>query len=597
MIAERYRLRGMLGHGSMGTVWSGYDEVLHRPVAVKEVRLPPDFPAARAGEVRERALREARAIAVLSHPNVITVHDIAREQGEPFVVMELLPSRSLAAILRTHGALSVTQTAAVADAVAAALEAAHHAGITHRDVKPGNVLVAESATSYSQARIKLTDFGIARNMAEVSMTRTGIMLGSPAYIAPEVASGQETTPAADLWSLGATMFAAVEGRAPFDANGDAMETVLRVVHGDVPSPTPGPLAPLIEALMVKDPAKRMPLLQLRRSLYPLLPEPGTNLFSESMFTDELPAPSTAAPDPSSTQIIPPERSGVGGRPEAGSEAAELASDPGPLPFTPPPRPTTQTPSLSSSPPVSSSPSGSPVPPVPPRPPRPRRRSAAATVALIIGAVLLFAAAGAGGFAAARAIGRQPLLPPAAAGGSPETVPSAEELTTVNGTASTINGAPGGAYTLRVPAGWRLFRSQQPGSTLPTSSTVQYVSPDGAQALTVEHFADFYAGYSIDDYRSALGEIWPGQDLRFRQDERLSAGPSGAEPARELRYRTVERAQAGASGQARTETRATFARATPAGDELWVLSVTVPADRAEAGRQLYDLIARTLRPHG
>jgi serine/threonine protein kinase len=167
----------------MGTVWSAYDEFLHRPVAVKEVLLPPGVPASQADELRERTLREARAIAVLSHPNVIILHDVARENGEPFVVMELLPSRSLAHLLRDHGPLSVEQAAAVGNAVAAALEAAHAAGITHRDVKPGNVLVA------ADGRIKLTDFGIARNVSEATMTRTGMMLGSPAYIAPEVASG------------------------------------------------------------------------------------------------------------------------------------------------------------------------------------------------------------------------------------------------------------------------------------------------------------------------------------------------------------------------------------------------------------------------
>ena len=142
VVAGRYRLRSVLGSGSMGTVWSAYDEFLHRPVAVKEVLLPPGVPASQADELRERTLREARAIAVLSHPNVIILHDVARENGEPFVVMELLPSRSLAHLLRDHGPLSVEQAAAVGNAVAAALEAAHAAGITHRDVKPGNVLVA-----------------------------------------------------------------------------------------------------------------------------------------------------------------------------------------------------------------------------------------------------------------------------------------------------------------------------------------------------------------------------------------------------------------------------------------------------------------------
>src|ERR1044072_4452100 len=251
LIAGRYRLRRVVGQGSMGTVWEAYDEYLHRPVAVKEVRLPEGMPAPEADELRERTLREGRAIAVLSHPNVITLHDVAREQGEPFVVMEYMAARSLAELLRAGGKLTTEQSALIGDAVAAGLEAAHRAGITHRDVKPGNVLVAEDG------RVKLTDLGIARNVSERTMTRTGIMLGSPAYIAPEVASGGEVTPAADLWGLGATLFAAIEGRPPYDVNGAVLETVNQVVHGEVPTTShDGPLADAVAALMVKDPAER-----------------------------------------------------------------------------------------------------------------------------------------------------------------------------------------------------------------------------------------------------------------------------------------------------------------------------------------------------
>ena len=177
------------------------------------------MPEPEADELRERTLREARAIAVLSHPNVITLHDVAREQGEPFVVMEYMAARSLAQLLRAGGGLSTAQSALIGDAVAAALDAAHAAGITHRDVKPGNVLVA------SDGRMKLTDFGIARNVSERTMTRTGIMLGSPAYIAPEVASGGQVTPAADLWGLGATLFAVDRGPGAVRPDGPVLETV------------------------------------------------------------------------------------------------------------------------------------------------------------------------------------------------------------------------------------------------------------------------------------------------------------------------------------------------------------------------------------
>ncbi|HEX2301091.1 MAG TPA: serine/threonine-protein kinase, partial [Pseudonocardiaceae bacterium] len=240
----------------MGTVWSAHDEVLGRAVAVKEVLLPPGIPDAEADVLRERSLREARAIAVLSHPNVVTLYDVVREGGAPFVVMELVASHSLAEMLRT-GPLPAPRVMTIGAAVAAALQAAHAAGITHRDVKPGNVLVAHDG------RIKLTDFGIARNPADQTMTATGLMLGSPAYIAPEVASGGQVSPAADLWGLGATLFAAVEGRPPYDA-GDPLTTVSAVVLGEVPAPScSGVLGEVIRGLMVKDPAARMTLAQVR----------------------------------------------------------------------------------------------------------------------------------------------------------------------------------------------------------------------------------------------------------------------------------------------------------------------------------------------
>ncbi|MFF1611988.1 serine/threonine-protein kinase, partial [Amycolatopsis sp. NPDC058278] len=346
----------------MGTVWSAYDEFLHRQVAVKEMKVPPGIPAAQADELRERTLREARAIAVLSHPNVIILHDVAREDDQPFVVMELLPSRSLAHILRDHGPLTVGQAAAVGIAVASALEAAHAAGITHRDVKPGNVLVA------SDGRIKLTDFGIARNVSEATMTRTGIMLGSPAYIAPEVASGGAVTPAADLWGLGATLFAAVEGAPPYDADGDPLETVGKVVNGKVPKPKAGPLADVISALMTKEPGRRITLRDVRHRLYPLQTKTPLDLFGPELFHTPDGKKTSAQPDATDTQVIKtvlPEKAKAEKKAEASS--SELAADPGPLPFLRPPAPAPSAPT-----------SGAPTMFVPPPPPRPARRSSTAS---------------------------------------------------------------------------------------------------------------------------------------------------------------------------------------------------------------------------
>ncbi|WP_433786522.1 protein kinase domain-containing protein [Actinomycetospora sp. CA-101289] len=265
-IVGRYRLEHELGRGAMGTVWAAYDEVLHRSVAVKEVRLS-SVPVNERAIVRERTLREARSTAMLSHPNVVTLYDVVEVNSEPYVVMELLPSRSLASYIGDRGQLTQPEAAEIGSAVASALATAHRAGITHRDVKPGNVLIGENG------QIKLTDFGIARNAAEQSMTQTGTVLGSPPYIAPEVAMGRAVGPAADLWGLGATLFACLEGRPPYDA-GDPVGTVTEVVHGEVPVPHGrGPVVDVIRGLMVKDPALRMPLEAVRRRLRPLLSDP------------------------------------------------------------------------------------------------------------------------------------------------------------------------------------------------------------------------------------------------------------------------------------------------------------------------------------
>src|SRR5689334_18567837 len=260
----------------MGTVWSGYDEVLRRRVAVKELKVPPGVPQREALAMRERMLREARALGGLSHPNVITVYDVIDVGGEPMVVLEMVPSRNLATLISEQGVLSTAQAAVVGFATAAALRAAHRAGITHRDVKPGNVLVAHDG------QVKLTDFGIARNVADAPMTTAGLVLGSPAYIAPEVAAGQPVTPAADLWGLGATLFAAVEGRPPYDVRGDPVSTITEVVDGEVPRPTNGgPVCEVIAALMVKDPAQRMSLGEVRRRLRPLIGDPDEPLYPGS----------------------------------------------------------------------------------------------------------------------------------------------------------------------------------------------------------------------------------------------------------------------------------------------------------------------------
>src|SRR4051812_21098685 len=393
VVAGRYRLRRQLGQGAMGTVWEAYDEFLRRPVAVKEVLLPPGIPDGEADELRERTLREARAIAALSHPNVVTLHDVARENREPFVVMEYMPAHSLAELLRSLGPLSQETGAAIGVAVAAGLAAAHEMGITHRDVKPGNVLVG------GNGQVKLTDFGIARNVSERTMTRTGIMLGSPAYIAPEVAAGREVTPAADLWGLGATLFAVLEGRAPYDLDGSALQIIGAVIHGEVPRPsTSGPLADVVAALMAKEPAERISLAEVRGRLYPLLPSPGTPLLSEqdqAKLANPDQVPTRLTPKPAAPPLPPP--------PPPVAGPPQLAPAPGPLPFDTAARPVVR--------------------------PSPGRGRVAGALVLVLAVVLFLLAAG-GGFALARVVGGRPVLPPehtSAPAQPPSTKPAAADL--------------------------------------------------------------------------------------------------------------------------------------------------------------------------
>lgn len=260
VLAGRYRLDSEIGRGAMGTVWNAFDEVLRRRVAIKEVTLPAGMPPGEAEQLADRTLREARAIAALSHPHVVTLFDILTPDSGPVIVMELMLARSLADILSDGHRLHDVEAAAIGEAIADGLTAAHAAGITHRDVKPANVLVADDG------RIKLTDFGIARSAGEQTLTATGMLLGSPAYISPEVAAGRPATPAADAWGLGALLYAAVEGHPPFD-RGRPIETLSAVVADPVPPyPSAGRIAPVIEGLLVKDPRLRMTIPHAHRML-------------------------------------------------------------------------------------------------------------------------------------------------------------------------------------------------------------------------------------------------------------------------------------------------------------------------------------------
>jgi serine/threonine protein kinase len=270
LVAGRYALSEVLGRGGMGTVWLATDRVLEREVALKEVTFSMDLTDEERTILRERTMREARAAARLDHPCVTTVYDVVEEDGKPWLVMELVSARSLQEILEAQGPLPPAAVARIGLDVLAALDAAHRAGIVHRDVKPANVLVGQNGHAC------LTDFGIATTTGDSSLTTQGALIGSPSYMAPERVNGEEPRPPVDLWSLGATLYTAVEGRPPF-ARGEAMATMMSVVS-EHPAPMlrAGPLEPVLRGLLTKDPATRSAAEQTRRQLDGVLagPPPG-----------------------------------------------------------------------------------------------------------------------------------------------------------------------------------------------------------------------------------------------------------------------------------------------------------------------------------
>jgi serine/threonine protein kinase len=251
LLAGRYRLLTRLGQGGMGTVWRAHDEFLDREVAVKQVTVSEPPGPGRDVQI-ERAMREARIAGRVSHPNIATVYDMVLANERPWIVMEFIPSRTLAQMIDRQGALPVLTVARIALDVLAALRAAHAEAIVHRDVKPANILLTPGGQAI------LTDFGLATTLEdEGRLTQTGLVVGTPAYIAPERTGGGPSTPRADLWSLGATLYTAVEGRSPFGLSA-GLASLSAVLNADLaPFERAGPLGPVISGLLVKDPGQRI----------------------------------------------------------------------------------------------------------------------------------------------------------------------------------------------------------------------------------------------------------------------------------------------------------------------------------------------------
>ncbi len=364
-LADRFDLIEPVGGGSMGTVWRARDDNLERIVAIKELLLPHGQGEEKSDEAKNRALREARIAARLVHPHAITVFGVIDEQDRPWIIMEYLPSASLADKLR-EGPMEVDDVIRLAIQLCSALAAAHRAGIVHRDIKPGNVLLGEDGT------VKITDFGISRAMGDVQLTATGEISGTPAFLAPEVARGEDATSASDVFSLGATLYTALEGGTPYGTAENPIALLYRASSGEITPPVKsGTLTPLLNRLLDVRPDSRPTMTETERELRALAAGEPTTLVAEEpppkarrgmligviagfvalaiaaavvvVLTRGKDTPTEAAPPPSSPQQT-----------AAPSSSSESAAPPPPLSSPPPSTPPT-TPSSSAAPPPAQTP--------------------------------------------------------------------------------------------------------------------------------------------------------------------------------------------------------------------------------------------------
>jgi len=299
VIAGRYRLQAPIGRGAMGVVWRARDQLLDRDVAIKEVQIADSLTEAERATAFQRTLREAKTAARLNHPAVVTVYDVAEDGGRPWIVMQLVHAQSLDQMLAASGPLSPRRAAEMARQLLSALSVAHAAGVMHRDVKPSNVLLG------SDDRAVLTDFGIATFADDPKLTQTGMVMGSPGFTAPERIRGEDASPASDLWSLGATVYAAVEGHGPFEQRGGAITTMSAIINEDAPeAPTAGALGPVIAALLRREPADRPDAGEAARMITSVLPvladrAPGSPAGYEAtaLSASSPPAPGSVSPGP------------------------------------------------------------------------------------------------------------------------------------------------------------------------------------------------------------------------------------------------------------------------------------------------------------
>jgi serine/threonine protein kinase len=313
LIADRYRLLRRVGSGGMGVVWQGWDERLERRVALKRLYRQPGASTREAELANQRAMREARITARLQHPHAVPVFDAVEQDGQLWLVMQFIPSITLAAVLEQGGPLRLNEAAKVGAEVASALAAAHTVGIVHRDVKPGNILIAGDGAAL------ISDFGIARALGDATLTSTGMIHGTPAYLAPEVARGSEANFASDVFSLGSTLYRALEGRPPFGTDDNTMALLHRVASGHFPPPQrSGPLTPVI-----------MPMLAIDTDVRPSMGAVAESLarLAKGRFDEEAPTLTASDEGPKDQETTPAAYSGHDAQQATGPSPAAAPKSP------------------------------------------------------------------------------------------------------------------------------------------------------------------------------------------------------------------------------------------------------------------------------
>jgi hypothetical protein len=590
LIAGRYRLQAPVGRGAMGVVWRARDELLDREVAVKEVQVAETLTESERVNAYRRTLREAKTAARLNHPAVVAVYDVAEDGGRPWIVMQLVAARSLDQVLATSGPLSPRRAAEMGRQLLSALSVAHAAGVLHRDVKPSNVLLG------ADDRAVLTDFGIATFTGDPRLTQTGMVMGSPGFTAPERIRGGDASPASDLWSLGATLFAAVEGHGPFDRRGGAITTMSAIINEDAPAAAAaGPLGPVIAALLRREPADRPDAATAARMIcdvLPLLPQRAAAARGHA------PAAVAAAPQPVARAAAPAETSLDLGP----ADRATSPEPPHPVPAGAA-EPTVPQPALGDLPPPDFSswygpaprPGAGPAPPAPrgdggPEPPR--RRGGPWRKAALAALGILGVAAGATTFALLR---NGTASAPAASAAEAAALPPAS-LQIVGAINDRARGAP--------PAGWTIVTrpasgSQAAGFTMarPAGWTV---SASGNQTDLRDPAAAAYVQVDLTPHTFPHNMV---AEARYIRDNALAQGhfpgyrQLGSITAADIRgtrgaYWTFTWDDQGVTQEVLD---LLFVLPTPAGPQSYALYFTAPAGIWTSMHPVFDEQAETFAP--